>query len=272
MTKSTRRDIVRAGLVLGGAVAGSGLFAPAVARAQGASPAAGVKALFFDVFGTVVDWRNSVARESEKILKPLGFNLNWLEFASAWRAEYQPGMDAIRVRGEAFVKLDIIHRRMLDVIRPRFGLQGLTEANMVELNDVWHRLDMWPDAKTGFPRLQKKFMLCPCSNGNIAIMAGIARHNGMQWDAILGSEIAQGYKPQPKVYLLSAAALNLKPEQCMMTAAHSNDLAAAAKQGLRTGHVGRPGEGGPGTGEDGPRTQVDVAGKNFNEFADKMGA
>ena len=256
----------------GGAVAGSRLLAPAVLRAQAANPANTVHALLFDVFGTVVDWRNSVARESEKVLKPLGYNLDWIAFADAWRKEYQPGMDAIRVRNEPFVKLDIIHRRMLDVIRPRFGLQGLKEETMVELNLAWHRLDMWPDVKTGFPRLQKKFMLCPCSNGNIAIMADIARHNGMQWDAILGSEVAQGYKPQPKVYLLSAEAIGRKPEQCMMTAAHSNDLAAAAKQGLRTGHVGRPGEGGPGTGEDGPRTQVDVAAKNFNEFADKKGA
>jgi 2-haloacid dehalogenase len=235
------------------------------------NPLPEVQALFFDVFGTVVDWRNGVAREAEKILKPLGYSLDWLAFADAWRAEYQPGMEEVRSGGKAFVKLDIIHRRMLDRIKPRFGLEKLDEATQAELNLAWHRLDVWPDVGPGFARLRARLKLCPCSNGNIAIMADIGRRNDLRWHAVLGSEIAGDFKPKPRVYLASAEALNLKPSACMMVAAHSPDLAAARAQGLRTGHVGRPGEGGPGTGELAPKGTFDVVAKDFVDFAAKMG-
>lgn len=235
------------------------------------NPLPGVRALFFDVFGTVVDWRSGVAREAEKILEPLGHSLDWLAFADAWRAQYQPGMEEVRAGRESFVKLDVIHRRMLDRIRPQFGLTSLDEAALAELNLAWHRLDAWPDVGPGFARLRTRFALCPCSNGNIAIMADIGRRNDLRWHAVLGSEIAGDFKPKPRVYLASAEALNLAPGQCMMVAAHSPDLAAAAAQGLRTGHVGRPGEGGPGTGESEPRGAFDVVAKDFVEFAAKMG-
>jgi len=119
--------------------------------------------------------------------------------------------------------------------------------------------------------LHKRFLMAPCSNGNIALMANVARRNNIPWDAILGSEIAQGYKPQPKVYLMTCEAFNLKPHEVMMCAAHSGDLSSAQKLGMRTGHVGRPGEGGPGTGETEPKGQFDVVGKNFSDFADKLG-
>jgi len=235
------------------------------------NPLPEVRALFFDVFGTVVDWRSGVAREAERILGPLGYALDWLSFADAWRAEYQPGMEPVRAGRERFVKLDVIHRRMLDRIRPRFGLESLDKATVSELNLAWHRLDAWPDVAAGFSRLRTRFALCPCSNGNIAIMADIGQRNDLRWHAILGSEIARDFKPRPQVYLASAEALNLRPGQCMMVAAHSPDLEAAAAEGLRTGHVGRPGEGGPGTGETGPHGTFDVVAKDFAEFAARMG-
>ena len=264
-------------IVLGGAAvlaaSGPAVFGTAKARAQTAAgnPADGVQALFYDVFGTVVDWRNGVAREAERILKPMGYSLDWLAFADAWRAEYQPGMEEVRSGRVPFVKLDVLHRRMLDSIRPRFGLDKIDEPTLAELNLAWHRLDAWKDVGPGFARLRTRFKLCPCSNGNIALMADLGRRNDLRWHAVLGSEIAQGFKPQPRVYLASAEALNLKPGECMMVAAHSPDLTAAAAQGLRTGHVGRPGEGGPGTGETAPKGNFDVVGKNFEDFADKMG-
>jgi 2-haloacid dehalogenase len=170
-----------------------------------------------------------------------------------------------------FVKLDVLHRRMLDKIRPRFGLDKLDEATLAELNLGWHNLDAWPDVRPGFARLRVRYLLCPCSNGNIAMMADIGRRNDLRWHAVLGSEIARDFKPKPRVYLASAEALNLKPSECMMVAAHSADLAAAAAQGLHTAHVGRPGEGGPGTGESAPRVAVDVVGKNFEDLAEKLG-
>lgn len=231
-----------------------------------------IKALVFDVFGTVGDWRSGVAREAEMTLKPLGYSLDWLAFADAWRAQYQPGMDEVRTGKIAFVKLDVIHRRMLDRIVPQFGLQKVDGKVLDELTLAWHRLDAWTDVGAGFARLRKRFLMAPCSNGNIAIMVDIARHNDIRWDAILGSEVAGDFKPKPRVYLATAEALNIKPGECMMTAAHSADLAAAAAAGLRTAHVGRPGENGPGSGESAPKVPVDIAAKDFIELADKLGA
>ncbi|GHU26356.1 dehalogenase [Betaproteobacteria bacterium] len=230
-----------------------------------------VQALFFDVFSTVVDWRNGVAREAERILKPLGYSLDWLVFADAWRALYQPGMEEVRSGQRPFVKVDVINQRALDQIRPRFGLEKLDEVTLAELNLAWSRLDAWPDVGPGFARLRARLRLCPCSNGSIAIMAELGRRNDLRWHTVLGSEIAQDYKPKPRVYLASAEALNLKPSQYMMVAAHSLDLIAAAAQGLRTGHVGRPGEAGPGTGETEPMGRFDVVAKDFLDFAAKMG-
>src|SRR5262249_34936275 len=159
------------------------------------------------------------------------------------------------------------HRRMLERIRGRFGLEKVAEPVLDELNLAWHKLDAWQDVGPGFARLRRRYMMAPCSNGNIALMVDIARRNDIRSDAILGSEVARAYKPKAVVYLATAEALNLKPEQVMMVAAHSNDLTSAAKNGLRTGHVGRPGEGGPGTGESAPRGNFDVVAKNFEDFA-----
>src|SRR5262245_8031588 len=205
-----------------------------------------VKALFFDVFGTLVDWRTSIARESEIVLKPLGYNLDWLAFADAWRGEYQGAMDEVRYGRIAFCKLDVLHRRNLELILPRFNVPGLPEDVMGHLNLAWHRLDAWPDVPGGLARLKKKFTVAPCSNGNISLMVNVARRNNMPWDAILGSEIAHDYKPKPRVYLAACEALDLPRGECMMVAAHSRDLQHAAALGLRTGHVARPNEHGPG--------------------------
>lgn len=230
-----------------------------------------MRALFFDVFGTIVDWRTGVAHEAEAILKPLGYALDWLAFADAWRAQYQPGMDEVRTGRIPFAKLDVIHRRMLDRIRPRFGLEKVDEDVLAELNLAWHRLDAWKDVAPGFARLRHRFLLAPCSNGNIALMVDLARRNDIRWDAILGSEIAGDFKPKPRVYLAAAEALNLQPGECMMVAAHSFDLAAAAACGLRTGHVARPNEKGPGRGEAAPTIAVDAAAESLEALAAHLG-
>src|SRR5262249_33965856 len=272
MTKFTRRDLLGAAALAAGTLSGSKLLMPARTQAQGSSlPIREVKALVFDTFGTVVDWRNGVAREAERILKPMGYDLDWLVFASAWRREYDPSMEEVRSGHRPFVKLDILHRENLDRIIPRFKLDKIDAAVRNELNLAWHKLDAWPDVGPAFVRLHKRFLMAPCSNGNIALMADVARRNNLPWDAILGSEIAQGYKPQPQVYLATCEAFNLKPEQVMMCAAHSRDPSSAQQLGRRTGQVGRPGEGGPGTGETEPKGSFDVVGKNFHDFADKLG-
>ena len=230
-----------------------------------------VKALFFDVFGTLVDWRTSVAREAEKILRPQGQNLDWVAFADAWRGEYQPGMEEVRSGRIPFSKLDVLHRRNLERFLPRFGVTNLSDAVLSELTLIWHRLDAWPDVPAALARLKKKFLIAPCSNGNISLMVDLARHNNFPWDAILGAEVAGDYKRKPRVYLTACAAFDLPPARCMMVAAHSDDLAAAAALGLRTGHVARPNEHGPGTGERAPSVPVDVAGADLSELADKLG-
>jgi 2-haloacid dehalogenase len=230
------------------------------------------KALFFDVFGTLVDWRTSIAREAELILKPLGHSLDWLAFADAWRGEYQPAMDEIRTGRMAFCKLDVLHRRNLERILPRFNVAGLPEDTMRHLNLAWHRLDAWPDSPPGLARLKRKFRIAPVSNGNISLMVALARHNHFPWDAILGSEIAGDFKPKPRVYLAACEALDLPPGECMMVAAHSSDLASAASNGLMTGHIARPNEHGPGKGETGPKQSVDVFGDNLEDLAGKLGA
>jgi 2-haloacid dehalogenase len=230
-----------------------------------------VKALFFDVFGTLVDWRNSVARESKVILSPLGHGLDWSAFADAWRAEYQPGMEEVRSGRIPFSKLDVLHRRNLERFLPRFGVQNLSNDVLQQLTQTWHRLDAWSDVPAALARLKTKFMIAPVSNGNISLMVDLARRNHFPWDAILGAEVAGDYKPKPGVYLAACAALDLVPEQCMMVAAHSNDLAAAANVRLRTAHTARPDEYGVNTGEAAPTVKVDYAAKNLAALADKLG-
>jgi 2-haloacid dehalogenase len=229
-------------------------------------------ALFFDVFGTLVDWRTSIARESEVILKPLGLRLDWLAFADAWRGEYQTGMEEVRSGRIPFSKLDVIHRRNLDRILPRFGLERVAEDRLVELNLAWHRLDAWPDVASGLARLKRRFRIAPVSNGNISLMVDLARRNGFPWDTILGAEIAGDYKPKPRVYLAACEAFDLPPAECMMVAAHSGDLKAAAACGLRTAFVARPDEKGPGKGEAAATVPVDFSARDLLELAERLGA
>jgi 2-haloacid dehalogenase len=229
-----------------------------------------VKALFFDVFGTLVDWRSSIAGEAAALLGPLGHELDWLAFADAWRDEYQPGMEEVRSGRIPFSKLDVLHRRNLERILPRFALKDLTEEVLQKLNLAWHRLDAWPDVTPGMKRLRQRFLIAPVSNGNIALMADLARRNDICWDAILGAEVASDYKPKPRVYLASAEAFNCAPSDCMMVAAHTNDLAAAARCGLRTAHIARPNERGPGKGEAAPGGPVDIAAHGLEDLAEKL--
>jgi 2-haloacid dehalogenase len=231
-----------------------------------------VKALFFDVFGTLVDWRSGVAREAESILGAAGHKFDWFAFADAWLNEYQPAMEDVRAGRMPFCKLDVLHRRNLDRILPRFAVSGLAEEATRNLNLAWHRLPAWPDVPGGLARLERRFLLAPVSNGNISLMVDLARRNGFPWDAILGAEVAGDYKPKPRVYLAACEAFDLPPGECMMVAAHTNDLLAAAKCGLRTGHVARPNEHGPGRGEAAPAAPVDVAATSLEDLGAQLGA
>lgn len=228
------------------------------------------KALIFDVFGTLVDWRRSIAREARDALSPLGVALDWLSFADAWRAQYQPAMEEVRSGRLPFSKLDVLHRRNLDIVLSQLDLDRVDEPTRAQLNLAWHRLDAWPDVRNGLARLRRQFLLAPCSNGNISIMVDLARRNDIVWDAVLGAEVARDYKPKPVVYLSAAAAFDCAPDETMMVAAHSSDLAAAAGAGLRTAFVARPDEYGIGKGERAASVPVDVAVSSLTDLAQRL--
>ena len=228
-----------------------------------------IKALLFDVFGTLVDWRSGVARDARALLAPLGIEADWIAFADAWRDQYQPAMEEVRAGRIPFSKLDVLHRRNLDVVLRDLGLERVDEATRVNLNLAWHRLDAWPDVAPGLAKLRERFLLAPCSNGHISIMANLARRNRLPWDAILGAEIARDYKPKPVVYLSSAAAFDCAPEEAMMVAAHSYDLSSAAACGLRTAFIARPQER-PGKSEAKATVPVDVSAGSLVELAQQL--
>lgn len=226
-----------------------------------------VKALCFDVFGTVVDWRGSIAREVDA----LGIDCDGHAFADAWRGRYQPAMEEVRTGRRPWVKLDVLHRENLLAVLAELEI-ALDEDAIDHLNLVWHRLDPWPDVVEGLQRLKARYILATLSNGNVALMVGMAKHAGLPWDVILGAEVAGAYKPSPQAYLGSAALLDLDPGACMMVAAHNGDLVAAAACGLRTAFVARPSEHGPGQGSD-QRAEhpFDVVADSFVDLADKLG-
>jgi 2-haloacid dehalogenase len=207
---------------------------------------ANVKALVFDTFGTVVDWRSSVIAEGTAWGKAKGLNINWVDFADHWRLGYGPTMDKVR-RGEIpWTRLDDLHRMILDDLLKEFKIEGLTEEEKVSWTHVWRRLKPWPDSVEGLTRIKKKYVIAPLSNGNIALMTNLAKFGGLPWDAILGSELARHYKPDREVYVSAYYYLDLKPEEVMMCAAHTSDLQAARSNGLRTGFIYRPNEYGNG--------------------------
>ena len=205
-----------------------------------------IKALTFDVFGTVVDWRSGVAREAEAVLGPKGHALDWGAFADGWRARYVPAMAKVAGGERPFAILDVLHRENLVELLAEHDIGGLTEAEIDRLNLAWHRLDPWPDVLEGMARLKARFILASLSNGNIALMVDMARRAGLRWDVILGAEVARAYKPSPEAYDSAARMLALQPGECLMVAAHPTDLAAAASRGFRTAYVHRPLERGPG--------------------------
>jgi 2-haloacid dehalogenase len=231
-----------------------------------------VKALTFDVFGTVVDWRGSIVRDCTKFGAERGINVDWATFADTWRSAYRPSMDRVR-RGELpWTNLDTLHRMVLDELLVKFGISGLSEADIDHLNRVWHRLDPWPDAVEGLTRLRRRFVLATLSNGNVALLTNMAKYGGLPWDCILSAELAQHYKPDAETYLTAAALLGLRPEQVMMVAAHKDDLRAAQRVGLKAAFVTRPYERGPDhTPDVSPDPGFDVNASDFNDLAGKLG-
>lgn len=231
-----------------------------------------IKALVFDVFGTVVDWRSSVAREAEALGDAKGFQLDWGAFGDDWRARYQPAMEQVRSGRRDWTTLDDLHRENLLALLDQYGIETLTEEEIDDLNRAWHRLDPWPDAVEGLTRLKSRYIIATLSNGNIALMVNLAKYGGLPWDAILGAELARNYKTLPAVYLRSVEALDLMPGECLMVSAHNNDLQGAAACGLRTAFIPRPTEHGPNQTTDlQPDTTYDFIADDLNDLARQLG-
>ncbi len=235
----------------------------------------GVRALVFDVFGTVVDWRSGVAREAATFLHRYGAPAaDPAAFADAWRRRYGPSMEQVRSGRRPFVRLDVLHRENLDATLVEFGVDPTQApaAALDELNLAWHRLDPWPDVLAGLARLKTRYIIAPLSNGNIALLLDMAKRAGIPWDAILGAEVVQAYKPTPESYLRTVDVLMLKPAQVCLVAAHNGDLAAAQALGLRTAFVPRPLEYGPGQTSDlAPERDWDVVAEDFGALAGAVG-
>ena len=234
--------------------------------------ASGVRALIFDVFGTVVNWHGSVAREVRGLARAKGLRVNAVKFATAWRAGYRPAMDRV-LRGEApFEKIDVIHRAILEDVLKQFKIDSLSEEEKAYLNLVWHRLKPWPDAVRGLKRLKSKFIIATLSNGNTSLLVNMAKHGGLPWDCVFSSDTFKLFKPDPGMYLGAAGMLDLKPEEVMMVAAHKPDLRAAAKCGLKTAFVKRPFEHGRGGTPDlASEAEFTVNAESFVGLADELG-
>jgi 2-haloacid dehalogenase len=230
------------------------------------------KALVFDVFGTVVDWRSTIIREGEALGREKNIYVDWGAFADAWRSRYAPSMDRVR-RGEIpWTKLDDLHRASLEELLAEFGIEALSCAEKDHFNRVWHRLDPWPDAVAGLARLRQLCIIAPLSNGNVALLTNMARRAGLPWDLVLSAELVRHYKPDPETYLMPSLLLDLEPEQVMMVAAHVYDLRSARNYGLRTAYVPRPLEFGPGVEAEPPDPAFDLVAGEFVELADRLGA
>lgn len=237
------------------------------------SDLSGVKALVFDVFGTVVDWRTSLINDFTKWGEARGIKADWTALVDGWRAVYTASMDEVRKNPQyGYVILDVLHRRSLEKLIAQFDIKGLTDADLHHLTLGWHRLHGWPDSVAGLTRLKTKYIISPLSNGNVGLLTNMAKFAGLPWDLVMSAELFEHYKPDPETYLGAARLLGLPPEQVMMVAAHNYDLKHAQKHGLKTAFVARPTEYGPLQKVDFEATgNWDIVAKDFGAIADRMG-
>jgi len=266
----TRREFVAAGsATMLGVMSLSAAQTPKRVRKENLGA---VKALTFDTFGTVVDYRTSIIAECEALGRAKGLQVDWAAFTDAWRGLYVPTMSRVRNGELPWTKLDGLHRIMLDKVMADFKVTGLSEEEIANLNRVWHRLKPWPDAVPGLTRLKKKFVISPLSNGNVSLLTNMAKHAGLPWDCVIGADLARHYKRDREVYLTAADILSLTPPEIMMVAAHQDDLAAARGVGFRTAFVPRPKEGPNGEKNNTPDAAWDVVVPDFNALAAALGA
>jgi 2-haloacid dehalogenase len=231
------------------------------------------RALAFDVFGTVVDWRSTVIEEGEALGARTGVRADWAAVADAWRGRYRPAMARVTRRELPWLDFDELHRLTLDEVIAELGIAGLSEEDRAGFATVWHRLRPWPDARPGLARLAERFTLATLSNGTEEMLREIARRGELPFHQILSAEHALAYKPHPSVYRMACERLGLAPGDVTMVACHGHDLEAARGVGMRTAFVARPLEWGPDGGIDRePGTSFDVEAAGFEDLAGRFGA
>lgn len=230
-----------------------------------------VKALLFDVFGSVVDWRTSIERDLSQWAESRDISADWEALARAWRGYYQPKMQEVRSGKRPFTLLDDLHRESLLALLPEFGLSDLSDADIEHVNGVWHRLDAWPDSIAGLWRLKAHYTIAPLSNGNVSLLNNMAKHASLPWDLNLSTQWFEAYKPQPQTYLGAVGVLGLEPHEVMMCAAHNDDLRAAQQCGLKTAFWARPTEYGQDQDKDFEADGAwDVIAKDIRDLADQL--
>ena len=228
-----------------------------------------IRAITFDVFGTLVDWYSSLVREGKTLGNRTGLEVDWHRLALEWRAGYGPAMQRVNEGSVPWGSIDLLHSQILEDLLPRFGMVGLSPGDVQEFNLAWHRLNAWPDVQAGLSRLRAQYILAPLSNGNVSLLVDLARFNGWDWDCVLSSELAGRYKPDPAVYQTAARLLGLAPEEVLMVAAHASDLEGARGVGLRTGYLSRPWEFGR-NDEASQRQQADARLQNFDLYVSDL--
>jgi 2-haloacid dehalogenase len=230
-----------------------------------------VKALVFDVFGTVVDWRTSVIADLTAFGRNKGIDADWVAFADAWRAGYVPGMERVRKGERPWANIDVLHRERLDALLDQFGIEDLGEADKDYLNRTWHRLAGWPDSAPGLTRLKQRYIISTFSNGSVSCLVDIARHACLPWDAVFSADIVRHFKPEAEIYQGVIAFLDLQPHEVMLVAAHNNDLRHGRSHGMRTAYINRPAEYGPNQSKDlAAESDWDVVVSSLTELADRM--
>jgi 2-haloacid dehalogenase len=230
------------------------------------------KAIVFDTFGTVVDWRSSLIADLTAYGTSRGVTADWTALIDAWRASYHPSMDRVRKGELPWTKLDALHRTSLDKLVTDFGIKGLSEEDLVHINLGWHRLNPWPDSVPGLTRLKSRFIIGPLSNGNVSLLLNMAKFGGIPWDMIFGSDLFEHFKPDPETYLGVARMLDVRPDQVMMAAAHNGDLGSARRCGLMTAFFPRPNEYGPHQKRDYAAEQDwDIVATDIQDLASKLG-
>lgn len=230
-----------------------------------------IKALTFDVFGTVTDWRTSIIQEGERLGKAKILRVDWAQFAEDWRAGYRPMLEQVEKGILPWTPVDGLHRRILDGVLAKHQIKGLDESEIADLNNVWRRLLPWPDSVAGLNQLRSRYIVAALSNGSMALLVHMAKHAGLPWDCILSAELARHYKPAPEVYQMAARLLDLKPAEIMMVTAHEDDLLGARRAGLKTAFISRPLEHGPKNPVPKIPAEADVAANDFLDLASKLG-